>query len=326
MLIQPSDIKDYHIASDSEWLSHCSNCYYSTFFHTPFWARAFEQWSHGRMKANAFVIEFQDNTKVLFPISEKKIGWIKVGISMPASTYGGWLYGGNLKIEYAESLLQFIKKKYKDLLFLENPYDSTIKELRIKNAGNYYTSVIDLQNGIEKVKENCKYYHRKNLKTAQKAGILIEATEDLSKWAEYYNVYEKSVNRWKEKSLFSGVKYNFELFKILYKTDESYRKLWISTLDDKIISGILCFYWNKHAVAWHGAGLSEFFNLRPNNLLYQHAINDACERDFYWFDCNPSGGLEGVSNFKQGLGAATHRTRIIDQRSLIRKAVSLIKK
>ena len=308
---------------DSQWLSYCNDCSYTTFFQTPMWVRAFEKWSGGRIKADTRIIEFSDGKKVLFPLAVKKIGWLRIGISMPASTYGGWITTEKLQPEHVSSLLKYIRKKYKDLILVENPYNPLFPAVSMEKASDIGTSSIDLSSGMESVIKNSKYYHRKNLKTAEKCGVTVQVAEDFSKWLEYCDVYNESIARWKDRKIFSGVKYDQRLFEILHQLDPSLRKLWIADLNGKVIAGILCFYWNKHAVAWNGAGLSGYFHCRPNNLLYQHAIEHACKNNYHWFDCNPSGGLEGVSNFKQGLGAKMLQVRIIDQRSLTRKIVAL---
>ncbi len=318
-----NNIRSDSPASDSQWLSYCKDCCYATFFQTPMWVKAFEQWSEGKIKADARIIEFSDGKKVLFPLAIKKIGWLRIGISMPASTYGGWITLEKLQSEHADSLLKYVRKKYKDLILVENPYDPLLSAISIGKARDVGTSSIDLSRGLESVIKNSKYYHRKNLKTAEKCGVKVQVAEDFSKWIEYYEVYKESITRWKDRKIFTGVKYDLRLFEILHQLDHSLRRLWIADLEGKVIAGILCFYWNRHAVAWNGAGLSSYFHCRPNNLLYQQAIEHACRNNYHWFDCNPSGGLEGVSSFKQGLGAKMLQTRIIDQRSFTRKIVSL---
>ncbi len=318
-------IRSHYPVSESEWLSCCQSCSYATFFQTPMWVKAFEQWSAGKMKADTRIIEFSDGKKVIFPLAIKKIAWLKIGISMPAATYGGWITQDYLELKHYIALLDFVRKKYKNLFLLENPYDPLLATINIKSAKNIGTSSVDLRPGIETVIKTSKYYHRKNVKTAEKNGVQIEVAEDFSKWLEYFRVYEESISRWKEKKVFLGVKYDISLFEILYRLAPSLRRLWVAHIEGRIIAGILCFYWNRHVVAWNGAGLSSFFHCRPNNLLYQHAIEHACKEGYHWFDCNPSGGLEGVSNFKQGLGTKELQTRIIDQRTFTRKLVQIIR-
>jgi lipid II:glycine glycyltransferase (peptidoglycan interpeptide bridge formation enzyme) len=102
-------------------------------------------------------------------------------------------------------------------------------------------------------------------------------------------------------------------------------RLWLVSLDDTIIAGILCFYWNRHAVAWHGAGLSGYFSYRPNNLLYNHAIMHAAENGYRWFDCNPSSDLSGVSTFKKLIGAQPLQSRVLVRRSQLFRILDLLR-
>ena len=58
--------------------------------------------------------------------------------------------------------------------------------------------------------------------------------------------------------------------------------------------------------------MSDYFWLRFVNLLISEFIEECCNRNFDWFDFNPSGGHEGVSSFKQSFGAKPWRSPIVD--------------
>ena len=49
--------------------------------------------------------------------------------------------------------------------------------------------------------------------------------------------------------------------------------------------------------------MSDYFHLRPVNLLMCEIIKHSCDRGYSWFDFNPSGGHEGVTAFKKSFGA-----------------------
>jgi lipid II:glycine glycyltransferase (peptidoglycan interpeptide bridge formation enzyme) len=63
------------------------------------------------------------------------------------------------------------------------------------------------------------------------------------------------------------------------------------------------FYWNRHAVYWHGATYDTYFDYRPNVAVHTEAIRDAVAREYAYYDFNPSGSLEGVIEFKRRFGA-----------------------
>ena len=79
-------------------------------------------------------------------------------------------------------------------------------------------------------------------------------------------------------------------------------RLWLAFCDDNVIAGALCFYAKRHVVYWHGAAYSDKFTSHPAQLLMREIIADACARQYWWFDFNPSGGHNGVREFKAKFG------------------------
>jgi lipid II:glycine glycyltransferase (peptidoglycan interpeptide bridge formation enzyme) len=62
-------------------------------------------------------------------------------------------------------------------------------------------------------------------------------------------------------------------------------------------------YHRRHVVYWHGVTDPSYAHCHPVHVLLATAIEDACGRGLRWFDFNPSGGLDGVEQFKSGFGA-----------------------
>lgn len=81
-------------------------------------------------------------------------------------------------------------------------------------------------------------------------------------------------------------------------------------------AGALGFYAKSHVVYWRGAAYSDYFELRPVNLLMYEAIKHACENGYSWFDFNPSGGHEGVKAFKKSFGPTALRADIVSISSM----------
>jgi lipid II:glycine glycyltransferase (peptidoglycan interpeptide bridge formation enzyme) len=80
-------------------------------------------------------------------------------------------------------------------------------------------------------------------------------------------------------------------------------RLWIAEVEGELAAGAWVFYWNDHAVWWHGAARERFSGCAPQNVLQVEILRDACARDFHWYDFNPSGGHAGVARFKSHFGA-----------------------
>jgi hypothetical protein len=302
-----------------EWLQIAQVSAFATFFHTPFWATIWCK-LYPQFTPICYKITFDDSVCLYFPaVIEKKIGGIiQRHLSMPGGTYGGFIYESksNVSSSHLNAGFNYLLRDG-NWVVRENPFDSTMNGNIPGDWQDDFTQCVNLHGGYENYLSGTEYTHRKNVKKALQAGLQVGSTENWDLWKEYYLVYEKSINRWEKKRLERRSFYSIDFFKEVYNMDKCYRKLWIVTSEKRIASGIICFYWNKHAVAWHGSGDQEFFNLRPNNLLYNHAIEDACTNNYSWFDCNPSGGFEGVIQFKKFLGTEVMQTRLINKSTLI---------
>lgn len=314
------DIKvlDFDGTMHNEWLTVAQSSASATFFHTPYWASLWCN-QHGDTVPICYNVTFDDGVSLYLPaIQEKKLGGIIVRKqSMPGGTYGGFIYDRNVAVR-----AQHIQEGGKSLLrkgnwvIRENPFDTNrLNMVSSLDFEDDFTQCIDIHNGYSAFLSGTDYAHRKNVKKASQAGLLPGSSEEWDHWVQYYSVYEKSINRWEKKRLRRRSFYSLAFFRELFNLDKKFRKLWTVTINGRIASGIICFYWNKHVAAWHGAGDEEFFAIRPNNLLYNAAVEHACVNNYYWFDCNPSGGFEGVIRFKKFLGTEMMPSGVLNKKS-----------
>ncbi len=313
-------------ASREVWLSYCRNCKVATFFHTPYWADLFVNNYRGRYKAAAVEFEFDNCVKVLLPMVIKRRLWgiLRIASSMPGGTFGCWLSTSPLSVEYETEIFRYLNI-YTNCVLRENPYSPLTSVPAGYRFYQDHTRAIDLSSGYEAVWKRSSAGHRNAVRNAISRGVRIKEAVDAGEWESYHSLYCSSIERWKKRGIFTGVKYDRKFFAAIGRLDPSLRKLWLASVNGKTIAGILCFYWNNHAVVWHGAGLSEYFGYHPNNYLYDRAMADAAETGYGWFDCNPSGGLKGVDNFKRYLGAQSFQSRIMVRQSPIAKIVGALR-
>jgi len=314
-----SRIIEYRPASREEWERASRECGYATFFHTPYWVDAFSQATGGRMVPAAKTVRFADGMIALIPLAFKSyFRLFRIYWSMPAHTFGGWLSTDPLTNDHRAALIGKLCS-LRNLVWRENPYDPGLRAMPISGAESDHTHAIDLDGGFDTVLLKFDYTHRKAVKKALSAGIRITEAVGFDQWEKYFTLYAASRQRWEKRNIARGRGYNLELFRALYASRPQLRKLWLAEQNGAPVAGILCFYWNRHAVAWSGAGSEEHFKLRPNNLLYEQAIRHAAENGYRWFDCNPSAGLQGVMEFKEHLGAERLQSRVLDRSSPVRR-------
>lgn len=192
--------------------------------------------------------------------------------------------------------MKFVVNHYENLVWRFNPYEIILCKSEFGRITEDETHVLDLSIGFEEIYRGWTKGHAsaaRKARKARKAGIEISLAEKMEDWISYYQVYEGSLRRWGEKT--TSV-YSWRLFEVMFMRASPNIKLWLAKYDGLIIAGALCFYSSTHAVYWHGAVLSTYFELRPVNLLMYEVIRDATEHGFKWFDFNPSGGLEGLGH------------------------------
>ncbi len=70
------------------------------------------------------------------------------------------------------------------------------------------------------------------------------------------------------------------------------------------IAAAVFLAWNETVIYKFGASEASTWSLRPNHLLFWHAIRTACEQGYRWFDFGRTDvGQEGLRNFKLSWGA-----------------------
>ena len=316
-----------HVDFD-EWQEIADKCEYATFFHTPTWSKVFTE-TYPEMEIATKKFVFDDGARVILPLIKTKAirGLFSSYISNVAGVYGGWISEEKLSEQKIKEMMKWINKHLKNLIWRINPFDisleKTLKGFEITNMKKDFTQYLDLRDGFENIWKKYSKGHRYNINKAEKMGVYAEVAKTIEDFKEYYNIYQDSLKRWGNSAT---SRYNFNLFENIYNQKSKNTKLWLALVDDKIISGALVFYCNKHVVWWHGATLSDFFNYYPSNFLQNVIIEDACKKGYWYYDFNPSGGHKGVVKFKKGFGTKRMKSIIIYKSSFAYKIISRVYK
>jgi len=305
------------LASDDEWHSIAEACPYATYFHSPYWARVFSEYSHKTIQPYPRLITFSDNRTALIPLSYQQHahGLIKTYLSSPAGTFGGWIADAPLTADHAHLLVDYMLSM-SNIVWRENPYDTVLNDSVIPQSTDDFTQTVELRlRSWDDILASASRAHHKAVKKAEHAGLTVTQAINIEDWEQHYAAYQASMARWNKAGTTKKRMrpYGWDLFRLMYELPVHHRILWTARCSGAVAASVLCFYWNNHAVAWHGAAYEEFFNLRPNNLLYQSMMQDAHTRGFSWFDCNTPGGLKGVAEFKEHLGTIKLKSRLVDK-------------
>lgn len=319
-------IKKICSATPDEWDKICRQCDYSTYFHSREWPEIWNVYTEGKICPDAKLIVFSDGKKALLPLSYQRglKGLVKKYISSPAGTYGGWISSDGIGIDHATLMVEFLTKKLGNLIWRINPFDPNLKNIDAYITKYDFTQYLNLKNGFDSI---CKLWTKGHTavtpkaRKARKAGVTIKESGLWEEWEQYFKIYKDCIRRWGNTV---SSQYSINLFKAFFKKYSPNIKLWLAYFEGKPIAGALCFYHNHHVVCWHEATLEEYFPKRPNNLLYYEIIKDACEKNYWWYDFNPSGGHEGVVKFKKSFGTSKLECGVIFRYGISYKLVNRI--
>ena len=318
MIFMKLKIAKIEKATSHDWDIIWKNCEYATFFHSRYWAEIWSKYSNLQSEPCPYFIHFSDGKKLLLPFSKSTAvkGLLKFYVTSPAGTYGGWISNDKLEHNHIMVLCDYIFKEFSNLEWRLNPFDLSDFNIRYKKIIEDETDIIRLTDSIENIFKNWSTNHRRSVKKALHNDIEIREAQNEEEWLQYYNCYMDSVKRWGEnRSSF----YSWKLFEIIHSAKSECIKLWVAIFNSEIISGSLCFYSKNHAVYWNGATKTEYFHIRPVHLLMYKIIEDAINKNFKWFDFNPSGGHEGVKKFKKSFNTESISCPIIYSESLLSK-------
>jgi hypothetical protein len=312
-------------SSVKEWNEALEACPHATYFHSYEWADIWQQYRGLTPRAKR--IEFSDGATLILPCSYILTGkgWLKHVVMSPATTFGGALYNPERITEEHLGLVFHEVKKFSSVTWRQNPYETLLRQVWPIDSQNDMTHTLNLTKGFDAIYKSWTKGNStaRKARKARKQGVSVELAATLDDWQVYYRVYEDSLKRWGDKA---SSKYEWELFNNIYMKNSSNIKLWLSTYQNKVIAGALCFYTNKHAVYWHGATLKDYFHLRPVNLLMYEIIKHACEAGYDWYDFNPSGGHKGVVAFKKSFGCDVYKSNVLMYKSVPIKFISLVRR
>lgn len=327
--------RDHEICSvrsvtDEHWQAIWMDSLSSTYFHSPGWARLWEQYSEGKLCPSAKLVTFRDGEEALIVLSAVKCrrGLITSYLSSPAGTYGGWITRDQLDREHCQALALFLRNRHPDLFWRVNPFDEMQTKLECALFDNDRTYVLDLTSGfvaIEKLWSKGSNATQRKVRKARQSGVTIREAESEGDWLNFFETYQDSLERWGDQV---SSRYEWGLFDLMRRMPGESVKLWLGETQGRVACGAICVYSPSHTAYWLGAGREEYFSLRPVNYLMYEIVKDACTRSCKWFDFNPSGGHEGVEAFKRSFGAVPldcpvlHTTSVGER--LLSKVLSLL--
>ncbi len=246
-------------------------------FHTSLWWKVLKQ---GYGCGTKYLV-VEDGGKWLSALPGIMVGnrFFKVFYSL--IPYGGFIGDRNRIPEFLNLLNDWAKK--------ENIQRIQIVDLAIKkkedlpdfNCVESYRHVLELKS--KSPDQIWKNYHdglKRNIKTALKSDLSFEKIKSREEVNQFYRLYLDSMKR--NQAL---AKYPFKLFQKIYDLlVPEFSDIFFVKHHNQPVAGIVLIYSMDSAHYFHGGSNSQFLHLRPNDLLFHHAIQMAQERRKTYFD------------------------------------------
>lgn len=276
----------------------------ATFFHTDAWLAVMAKTFHLNNISCGFI--FSDTTRAIIPLLAKQTRFNAAYTrcrSMVPGVYGGIISEKELTENQCREIEAYlVNRNLTDLSVNGSPLHPRPFFSDRFTKTEKFTHILNLSPGFETVFAGYSPKARRRSKSGLKKGIAVRMARNEQDIQDYYETYRDSLRRWGDTATSH---YDIGLFKSLFSKSQSNAdiRLWLATLENRVIGGVLVLYCNQHAVEWHAAFLREHAALSPNNTLRTEIIRDACSRGIEFYDFNPSSNLSGVIKFKESFGA-----------------------
>jgi len=139
---------------------------------------------------------------------------------------------------------------------------------------------VDLSLTEEELWGNYKRNNRKNIKKAMRNDIEVVVDEEFEFLDEFLEIYYETIKKNNAKKYYFFPKIFFEFIRVSLNKNFV---LFISKKNNKIISVELALYDKDVIYSFLGGTLSEYFLLRPNNLLKHKLILWAKEKNIKYY-------------------------------------------
>jgi len=284
--------------ADPRWRAFVAGHPRATPFHHPDWTRLVA----GCYGFRAFALAIGDVTGAIragLPVVEvRHLGSGPKWVSLPYTDYCPPLVSGRQEEEQLASALQ------------RASCAAGVRrvEVRAPLAGGSATGPAALRHVLPLSRSSAEVYagfHRsqvqRNIRRAEREGLTVRQgprPQDLS--GTFYGLHLRTRRR-------QGVPVQPRRF---------FRLLWENTISTGLgsvliveasarpVAAAVFLYWNGTVIYKFGASDASTWSLRPNHLLFWHAIRTACEQGYRCFDFGRTDvGQEGLRNFKLSWGA-----------------------
>jgi hypothetical protein len=298
----------------NDWYAVARTAEAATFFHTPLWSEiGGDVFGATSQRTRGFVTDA--GVRVIVPaVGVGRPGPMQHLMSTVEGCYGGLIADGPITAQEATEVYgRIVGPAVLSFQFLESPmvqYELGDTFTARARSSSETAWLIDLDDGFETayagLPKRIREYHRSGVRR----GVTIRESDSLADYRSAFEAYRDAVDRWGEES---GYGYDWAVFERIHEAAMRFPdqiKLWVMCVDGQTVGGRLVFYWNRHAVLWHGTARREYLNHRVIPIADIAVMRDAAERGYLHYDLNTTGDHAQVIEYKRRMGASAVPLRI----------------
>ena len=279
---------------EEEWNSFLINNDEATVYHTPKW-KEFLEVTFGYKTHYLFEEDDSGNIIGLLPLSfvKSKLTGNRL-CSMPFSHLCGPLGSKDSLTDLLTEAIHLFKES--NLSFLE--IRSAIQDERFINVNSYANHTLDLSVGPDNLWQKLNRGTIRNpIKRAQKAGVIVEMSRDMSDLKDFYEI-----NVMTKKNL--GVPcHPWKFFKNMFNIFRNDVSLYVSKFNGEIIGGGVMIYFKNRVLYSYGAANPSYLNLSPYKVFTWKSIEDSFINGYSIYDFGRTHTSNtGLTEFKRRWG------------------------
>ena len=307
-------IKRYNNSLSEEWENIVTQSNNGTIFHT----RKFISY-HPKDRFIDHSIVFYKNNQLftLFPAVELNESDKKILVSHPGASMGSFVTPTDLSFHDSLQLVNLLNTYIKNLGFSSikitlppiiynkrktNYIDYSLLKYGYRYVKREVSSILFLEDSIEKNVNKFKPSHRQALRKAQRSGVVIKKTDDFN---SFYNILKKNL---KNRHNVRPTHTVNELSKLKKLFPENII-LYGAFIEGSMIGGVVNFIANNDVIlSFYISHDEKYQEYRPINLLFYEVLKDAITNkyrvfDFGIFTVNEEPNM-GLAKFKENFGSS----------------------
>lgn len=285
-------------ATDERWLSFLSRNTQANIFHHPAWSQLLAD-CYGFLPFVCAVYDADGEIMAGLPVIEIN-SWLtgQRWVSLPYTDHCSPLYENSAALDCLISgLINLTLERGTRKLELRKEF-TCYPRLQLLSPYVLHTLALD----PDFCKVNCRIHpmHRRNAKTALRRGVHVEIGKDAEHMKAFYRLHIET-RRHKGMPVQPWRYFDTLREKII---DQGLGFVLLAYHDEKIIAGIVMLACCQTLTYKYGASYLDSLNLRPNDLLFQTAIQWGCEHGFKVLDFGRTDvANQGLRIFKSNWGA-----------------------